>query len=301
MDFVISNDELFFKIEIAAKFLAPYGDNSSFFQSLSYDLNLYTLLEGMYLAISPKDSVTTYCKGFARISQTDMQGGYHYDYTELRQWENEQCYLQPCKYTQSQLPSNEEHEYSLSFRGENFPRNGNYINFSYVNLPELAEYCRQVGFEIEARNIEEVCFLACDFNFISLAVEDYKLDAIRECSYFSHFLKHFPILEASKHNAVLELVRKRHIRYQNQLSEAYDKKTKLDENNTISNALPTESTFRTLGALLALLKETNKYKSDADLIRAIEDKYFGVRGLSQRTLEDNFKKGKNALEEAQKR
>tara|TARA_B100000408_G_scaffold90871_1_gene69735 strand:- start:3361 stop:4266 length:906 start_codon:yes stop_codon:yes gene_type:complete len=301
MDFVISNDELFLKVEIAAKFLAPDGDNSSFFQSLIFDLNLYTPLKGMYLAISSKDSFTTYCKGFARICQTDMQGGYDYDYTELRQWESAQCYLEPCKYTESQLPSSEEHVYSLSFRGENFPRNGNYINYSYVNLSELADYCGQVGFGIEARNIEEVCFLACDFNFISLMVEDYKLDAIREYSYFSHFLKHFPIIEASKHNAVLELVRKRYIRHQNQLSESYDKQSKIDDNNSKSNAVPTESTFRTVGALLGLLKATNAYKSDTDIISAINETYMGVRGFSKRQLEDNFKKGKDSLAEAQKR
>lgn len=299
MEFKVSNDELFLKIDIAAKFLACNGDSSSFLTALTNDVILYTPLNGMYEASYRGDSVTIFCSGFARLYQSDNKHSLDYYAREL--WKVSHCDLYACSFTEGNLPIKEKHRYSLVFQGDNFPKNGNFINYAYINLAELAKYCKQAGIEVGVSNIEQVCLLACNFNFLSLLIDNLTLDEIKEQSYFPYFLKHFPIIPAKKQDAVLERIREIYVHRSKVALESNSKQCNKKSNDIMSELAPTESTYSTLGALLALLKENNNYKSDAELIELLEDKYFGVRGFSKRSLQGNFKKGKDALGEAQKR
>lgn len=52
-----------------------------------------------------------------------------------------------------------------------------------------------------------------------------------------------------------------------------------------------------VGALLTMLKEETNFESDAQIIDAIKDRYPRAEGLSERSLQDRFSKGKKVLKD----
>jgi hypothetical protein len=298
MNFRLDGSELFIRLDAAADFLSGFNKSDSYLESLNRSLTLYSNLNGMYRVHLENEFFDVHCRGMATIEIPKYQGQfsqYVYDH-----WERSPCLLRRNEYTLSNGKNIVQNGTLLSpLDNLDHPSNSNYASYSYLNLKALAEFCINVGIEIDEENItkfgklsiEDTCY------FFSYQISD---DLIRTDSNIDYLKKSFPLIPSSTIQAALSNVKRSALYECRELENRVETKKNETEEHKQPETTLSNSAWVTMGVLIEILNQNEIYKTKADIKAAIRAKHNKVRGLSDRNLDDILKKASDSILEATK-